>query len=384
MKVAWHKLPFKNIFAWQAKSHIKSGDGEKTGRYKFFVCSDTEVKRLNEYLLNKEALIFGTGGKASIHYCNEPFSYSTDCVVACSISETVNLKFIYYFFRQKNLKILQEGFKGSGLQHISKKYIEALDIPLPPLPEQERIVKKIEELLSDLDASVAELRTAKEKLKLYRQAVLKQVFEGKLISGDVSYGELTDIVDEIRIGPFGTMLHKKDYIENGLPIINPKHVRQQRIIADPKVTITDKKSDELASYKLKENDIIMGRRGEMGRTAPVTSKEVGWICGTGSMIFRLKPQYSAFIYSMILSSQHSIHYLEENSTGTTMKNLNENIVKHIPVPLYSWEQQTVISQDIETRLSICENIDKTVDEALQQSEAMRHSILKKAFEGKLV
>ena len=124
----------------------------------------------------------------------------------------------------------------------------------------------------------------------------------------------------------------------------------------------------------------MGRRGEMGRCAAVTQKEEGWICGTGSILFRLKPEFDAAFYAKILSSPDVVHYLEENATGTTMKNLNDEIVRHIPVPYVSRQQQAAIFEKIDNSLSVCDNIEATVDLSLQQSEAMRQSILKQAFD----
>ena len=195
--------------------------------------------------------------------------------------------------------------------------------------------------------------------------------------------EISSIVEDIRIGPFGTVLHKEDYIDGGIPVINPQHIKQNAIIPSSKTTISEAKASELASYRLKANDIIMGRRGEMGRTAAITEKESGWICGTGSIRFRLKSEFDAEFYAQILSSPSVVHYLEENATGTTMKNLNEEIVKHIPVPKITRQQQIDINSTLEATLSVCDSIEKTVDTALQQAEAMRQSILKKAFEGEL-
>ena len=147
---------------------------------------------------------------------------------------------------------------------------------------------------------------------------------------------------------------------------------------------TGQKAQEYSwATRLIKNYIIMGRRGEMGRTAPITDKENGWLCGTGSIFFRLKPEFDAVLYSKILSSPDVVHYLEENATGTTMKNLNEDIVKHIPVPYITKQMQKEITNQIEMKMSVCDSIEKTVNECLQQAEAMRQSILKKAFEGAL-
>ena len=291
----------------------------------------------------------------------------------------VNSEFLYY--QLKSLKnTLQNLGSGTTFKELSAKKLATVQVVIPSLEEQERIVFKIEELFSKLDASVAELQTAKEKLKVYRQAVLKEAFTGFTQKGLV---EISEIVEDIRIGPFGTMLHKADYVSGGVPVINPQHIKKLSIIPSEKVTVSQEKYVELAPYQLKENDIIMGRRGEMGRAAAITKVEAGWICGTGSILFRLKPEYDATFYSQILSSPDAVHYLEDHATGTTMKNLNESIVKHIPVPKVTRQMQEEIVSKSEEKTSICDSIEQTIDASLQQAEALRQSILKQAFEGGL-
>ena len=291
----------------------------------------------------------------------------------------VNSEFLYY--QLKSLKnTLQNLGSGTTFKELSAKKLATVQVVIPSLEEQKSIVSKIEELFSKLDASVAELKTAKEKLKVYRQAVLKEAFTGFTQKGLV---EISEIVEDIRIGPFGTMLHKADYVSGGVPVINPQHIKKLSIIPSEKVTVSQEKYVELAPYQLKENDIIMGRRGEMGRAAAITKVEAGWICGTGSILFRLKPEYDATFYSQILSSPDAVHYLEDHATGTTMKNLNESIVKHIPVPKVTRQMQEEIVSKSEEKTSICDSIEQTIDASLQQAEALRQSILKQAFEGGL-
>ena len=287
-------------------------------------------------------------------------------------TELVLPKFIYY--RMQIIQFDHSTHKRYWIQQYSK-----IKVSIPPIPAQEQIVAKIEELFSELDNGVETLRKTKQQLAVYRQAVLKQAFDTK----NTDTVEISQIVDDIRIGPFGTMLHKSDYISAGVPVINPQHIKNNSIIPSSNVTISTEKAEELRSYQLKCNDIVMGRRGEMGRCAAVSEQEHGWICGTGSILFRLKSEFDAIFYAQILSSPAVVHYLEENATGTTMKNLNEEIVKHIPVPYITRQQQKAISQRIDAALSVCDSIEKTVDTALQQAEAMRQSILKQAFEGSL-
>ena len=217
-------------------------------------------------------------------------------------------------------------------------------------------------------------------MAVYRQAVLKEAFDFNNMDRCT---EIAALVDDIRIGPFGTALHKSDYIKSGIPVINPQHIKKGKIKSTPNVTVSVEKAEVLSSYKLKVNDIIMGRRGEMGRAAAVPEAEIGWLCGTGSMLFRMKPEYDAGLYAQIISSPDVVHYLEEHATGTTMKNLNESIVKHIPVPVITREKQKQIMGKIGVTMSVCDSIEKTVETALQQAEAMRQSVLKKAFSGEL-
>ncbi|WP_431244235.1 restriction endonuclease subunit S [Flavobacterium sp. P21] len=127
------KIAFKEIFNFQKKSKIKAGDGFKIGegKYPFYTSSNVLTKSLNDFLFENESLIFGTGGLASIHYCNENFAVSTDCFVTQPKNNKQTFtKFIYYYL-SGNMHILENGFKGAGLKHISKDYLENIEIPLP-------------------------------------------------------------------------------------------------------------------------------------------------------------------------------------------------------------------------------------------------------------
>lgn len=346
---------------------------------------NSSIDDIEKYILKENDLLISlTGNVGRVALLNKEYlPAALNQRVACiRIKDSgVNMKYLFYYLNQR--KFIDEcikASKGVAQLNLSTKWLENYQLNIPLIEEQERIVAKIEELFSDLDNAVETLNATKAQLAVYRQSVLKEAFD----IDRFPKVKMENIVDDIKIGPFGTMLHKEDYIVGGVPVINPQHIKCQRINPSKKVTISEQKAHELSSYCLQKNDIIMGRRGEMGRTAPISSIENGWICGTGSIIFRLKPEFDALFYSKILSSPNIIAYLEKSATGTTMKNLNEKIVKHIPVPMITREKQLELTSFLEDRLSICENIEKTVDSVLQQASAMRQSILKQAFEGRLL
>ena len=154
-------------------------------------------------------------------------------------------------------------------------------------------------------------------------------------------------------------------------------------MSDKKVTITEEKASELMAYRLRTGDIIVGRRGEMGRSALVTEKENGWLCGTGSLIIRLQDGYSGAFYSQIIAGHSSVQYLEENCVGSTMKNLNEKIIKSLPVPNYTKEQQKAIVDTLNHLLRKEQHAKEAAEAVLAQIDTMKKAILARAFRGEL-
>lgn len=274
--------------------------------------------------------------------------------------------------------------KGINLPRVSEETVLNTTFPLPPLSEQQRIVERIEELFAKLDEAKERLQEVADSFAVRKAAILHKAFTGGLIGKQVTeLVPLENLVDLIKIGPFGSSLHESDYIENGIPLVNPKHIVQQRIVPQSKISISDEKAEELSSYKLKENDIVLGRRGEMGRCAPISNREENWICGTGSMIIRLKKEYDAKLYSLILGSQATVTYLENSAVGSTLKNLNEKIVRKIPVPQFSNEEQHEIVRLIDDLLARERAAQQAAEQALASIDLMKKSILARAFRGEL-
>ena len=295
-------------------------------------------------------------------------------------------KFLFYYLR---LEFLLGRFRGESTQttniaNISSSVLGEYTFPLPPLSEQQRIVERIEELFAKFNEAKERLQEIADSFAVRKAAILHKAFTGELIGKKIEQlVPLESLVDLIKIGPFGSALHESDYIENGIPLVNPKHIVQQHIVPQSKISISEEKTEELSSYRLKANDIVLGRRGEMGRCAPVSAREENWICGTGSMIIRLKEEYDARLYSLILGSQATVTYLENSAVGSTLKNLNEKIVRKIPVPQFDIEEQHEIVRLIDDLLARERSAQQAAEQALASIDLMKKSILARAFRGEL-
>ena len=198
----------------------------------------------------------------------------------------------------------------------------------------------------------------------------------------------SEIMSTMSTGPFGSMLHKTDYIEKGIPLVNPANMVNGKIVPSDKMMISEATRRRLSSYILHAGMIVLGRRGEMGRCAVVTEKEDGWLCGTGS--FFMEPSMRLYVYYVVslFSSPYVKFYLGGESVGTTMSNLNHTILSKMPIPLPPLAEQRRIVAKIEELLPY---IDRYVAsyESLEQvntefPEDMKKSVLQYAIQGKLV
>ncbi|TCK92559.1 type I restriction enzyme S subunit [Natranaerovirga hydrolytica] len=165
-------IKIKDAFVFLRKSKIKAGDGLVAGKYPFYTSSSVLSKYLDSYEIEEESLIFGTGGSASVHHSHGKFSSSTDCFVVQSNNKyEINLRYVYLFL-SGNIHILENGFKGAGLKHISKKYLEDVEIPLPPIETQKKIVEVLDKAQGLIDARKEQIRLMDELI----QSVFYEMF----------------------------------------------------------------------------------------------------------------------------------------------------------------------------------------------------------------
>jgi type I restriction enzyme, S subunit len=184
---------------------------------------------------------------------------------------------------------------GGSLLRARPKYVAKIKIPLPPLEEQRRIAA----ILDKAHEIQAAGRKRSETLGRCQASYFRYLFgEPSKAAESWPLKTILSCCKSIQTGPFGSLLHQSDYIQGGIPILNPKHIVNGVVSCGENETITGDKAKELSSYRLEEGDVLLARRGEMGRCAAITRRENGYLCGTGSMFLRplrdtLTPEYLA-------------------------------------------------------------------------------------------
>ena len=216
--------------------------------------------------------------------------------------------------------------KTTGLHNLKTDYyVSQYEIAEKDKKEQILICEKLDRLYGVIELREREVKLLDDLIK----ARFVELFGDPVIN---PYGydkvALSDLAD-IKIGPFGSLLHKHDYIENGHPLINPSHIIDGNILPDDKLSISDEKYNELSSYQLKIDDVVMGRRGEMGRCAIV--KKEGFLCGTGSLLIRTKGEVKSDYIQKIISFPSFKKTIEDIAVGQTMPNLNVPIVSSFQI-----------------------------------------------------
>lgn len=214
---------------------------------------------------------------------------------------------------------------GSTMKHLTKGVFDAIQVPLYSIGNQQEIVQRLE----TIQRSIELVEREKQQLDTLVKSRFIEMF-GDPVTNPHGWEKvpLSDLA-ELKIGPFGTMLHKEDYITGGHPLVNPSHIHEGNIVIDEKLTISDKKYEELSAYHLVDNDVVMGRRGEMGRCAVVKSS--GLLCGTGSMIIRSFGEVRADFLQKIISFPTFKKTIEDMAVGQTMPNLNVQIISRFKI-----------------------------------------------------
>lgn len=323
------------------------------------------IGKYSEYNHKEETLLVTCRGATCgrLNIC-EPYSYVNGNAMALDdLDESVDIRYLYYVLKERGFK---DVISGSAQPQIIRSTLEKIPILIGTKTEQKEIVRKLALIDKCIEGRKSELQQLDELIKSRFVEMFGDPVENPHGFRKVALSELA----EIKIGPFGSLLHKEDYIEGGHPVLNPSHIVDGKVAPDSKLTISDKKYNELEAYHLHIGDVVMGRRGEMGRCAVVPSG--GFLCGTGSLLIRTKGEVTADYIQKIISFPSFRKTIEDMAVGQTMPNLNVPIVSKFQIIKPPIEVQKnyykFVAQTDKSKLTIQKSLDEleTLNKALMQ------------------
>ncbi len=338
-------------------------------------------------------------------------------------TENIHKEYLYHFISSK-FHTLNTKSKGVGIPHIEPTLLWNFDLVVPPLPEQQAIASKIEELLSDLENGKQQLQTAQQQLKVYRQSLLKWAFEGKLTSLNHDSPDLHDehelkkksknnrgnqdnlenqgsdnlpkgwkwvklgmVLDKIEAGKSFKCIERTPKL-NEIGVLKVSAVTWQIFNEIESKTVIEK--DRInKDYFVKKDDFLFSRANTLdliGAVVLVNSIERKLMLSDKTLRLRFNSTILKRYILYYLRSNKGRKEIQRLSTGNqeSMRNIGQERIKQIEFPFCSLNEQQFIVEELENKLTVCDKIEETINQSLQQAETLKQSILKKAFEGKLV
>lgn len=179
---------------------------------------------------------------------------------------------------------------------------------------------------------------------------------------------LRHLVNELKTGPFGSALSADEYVDEGVPLINPSDLRGGAIWPDRAAKVPEAVAARMAAYRVKAGDIVLARRGELGRYGIVGKKDEGFLCGTGSLLVRPARNLDAKFFGYFLETADARDWLSLQSVGSTMENLSESILARLPVPNLPTDAQWSVARFLDEQTA---RIDALIAEKERLGAAVR-------------
>lgn len=317
-------------------------------------------------------------------------------------SADMDRRFLFYLTISHAFRSIGAAYMygAGGQKRVPDDFIRNFSHPIPPLGDQRAIAAFLDRETARIDALIEKKRRQIELLQEKRAALISHAVTKGLDptapmkgSGIRWLGEVPEhwnvvqlrrIASDLQTGPFGSQLHASDYVDGGIPVINPANIQNGVVVPDDRTTVTEDTFARLRRHALEEGDIVFGRRGEMGRSALIGEAERGFLCGTGSIRARLRTS-AAHPRFVALFLQHSgVHdHLVLESVGSTMDNLNTTIIGRIPIALPPTQEQLDIAKQIHRDQARIDHLTAKVNISIDRLREYRSALISAAVTGKI-
>ena len=403
MKKGWEKKPLGDIchfvrgpFGGSLKKSVFVEDGfavyeqqhaiyDQFADIRYFI-DHTKFNEMQRFEIKPRDLIMscsGTMGKVAIVPKGARRGIINQALLKLTPSNAVSPQFLKFWMDSEDFQeSLQEQSGGAAIQNVaSVSVLKAIQIPLPPLPEQQRIVGILDEAFGGLATAQAHaaqnLQNARDLFESHLNAVFTQRGDGWVEK------MLKEFVDDISTGPFGSLLHKSDYEVGGIPLVNPINIVDSRVVPDERKAVGNATAERLARYALQKDDIVIGRRGEIGRCAVISDSETGWLCGTGSFFIRPSYQTDPHFLAHLLRSQHYRKQLEQLSERATMPSISNSDLANLVIAVPSVNCQKKILSLLDTLTAETQRLTRIYEQKMVALAELKKSLLHQAFNGEL-
>ena len=323
---------------------------------------------------NLPVIVFGDH-TCSVKYINFPFGAGADGIKILKAKDNVLPQYLFYGTQYLVFHLHDRGY-ARHYQHIEK-----MDLYVPPIEEQRRIVSRLEELFSELDSAVETLQKTRQQLEIYRQAVMKEAFDS--IAVESKSVSIKDVCNDIKVG---IVIKPSQYYTDsavGVKAFRSANVREFSINNSDWVYLTLKGHELNKRSEIHTDDVLIVRSGYPGTSCVVTDEYNN--CNAIDILIAV-PNKSLIIPDYLCAYTNSPYgkkLVQEKKRGVAQAHLNVGGYSKMMIFLPDLDTQQQVVNEIKSRISQADSIFSTVNEALQQAEAMRQSILKKAFEGEL-
>lgn len=356
----------------------------ENGNYPFFTCA-LEPLKINTFSFDGNCIYLpGNGANVGyVGYYQGKFDVYQRTYVLDKIA--INERYLYFSILLNWKNYNKNKQFGVATNFIRLGNLENYPINLPPLEEQGRIVEKIEELFSDIDNGIKDLKIAQAQIKQYRQSVLKSAFDGKLYkTSEWKEVKLNSISMKIGSGatPKGG---KHSYYKAGIPIIRSMNVLMNHFSSIGLAYLNDEQAKQLKNVITEKDDVLLNITGaSIGRTCVLPDYYVNARVNQHVAIIRTTNKIVSKFLSFYLSTPYMQNKINNENYGVTRQALTKSTIENFDIPLPSLPEQQQIVAEIEKRFAVADEMEKAVNEGLEKADKLKQSILKKAFEGKLV
>lgn len=367
---------------------------EVTAGYTYFRDGDVVVAKITPCFEN---------GKGSIaDGLENGIAFGTTELHVLRPSPLMDRKYLFYLsishaFRQIGASYM---YGAGGQKRVPDDFIRDFRHPLPTISEQRTIAAFLDRETARIDALIEKKQRQIELLQEKRAAIISHAVTKGLNpkarmkdSGIEWLGKVPEhwevkklglISTSLQTGPFGSQLHSSDYVDDGIPIINPANIQNGEIVPDNQCTVDGATFQRLSRHRLFEGDIVFARRGEMGRCALVTAESDGFLCGTGSLRVELnKRLVDPHFISLFLSTAGVKDHLLLESVGSTMDNLNTGILARIPIAVPPLEEQETIRRYVASSLQQIGSTAGRISDSIVMLREYRTALISATVTGKM-